>query len=501
MRFRLFLTGLVLLSAVCASGVGVSRVEVSGTEADAFRLSWPSVDCARGYAVNVWSNGVVGASDGVVVLSERFSSVPNQEYTKEWPVNDINLRGDYHFWTGALVRGYPSKSDGDLESAVVLGTENAPGWLLSEPLEVSGETVVRVRLTRHTDDDTAPALVAFVRDGVTNVSVAVSFSTAIHAFADYVITVSNLTRGCRLLVSSQRKLNGSKFGRVAVSEISVRSGCLAGEDVQVPVVSNEFVGACSYSCAGLAPALYGYSVAAQGELADPTPVTGEVDMRDPPWLRCWRASGFLPKPGTRALDLSGMDEIATARAWRNGLDGDGLYAFSGMGADVDVRPYSTAAVYLAVYQFNAGTEECRTNALALLGTGSGALWLVLPIRLDVKRPLEDLSVAYALWSLYRNGATADTELAFSWMKGDALSAMEDADADWVKEEDGGWKAGVDVERRVERRVKLPVRQLREANYLFLRWGVPQQAHSVMIGITELTVSGALRKPGLQVTVK
>lgn len=481
----------------------MGSVEVSGTDADAFRLSWTAAEGAEGYVVNVWTNGVVGASDGVETLGERFSSVTNREYKTPWSISEINSLGDYRNWTGELIRGYKSAGDGDLETAVVLGSETASGWLLSAPLDVSGEAVVRLRLTRHTEDDTAPVQVAFVRNGETNFAATVSFGTAIHSFADYSVVASNLANGCQLLVASQKKPNGKSFGRVAVAEISVRSGVSSGERVRMPVVEDRFVAECAYACEGLSPALYGYSVVPQigGRCDESDAVTGEVDMCDPPWLRCWRASGFLPKPCFRALDWSAMGKVASERTWQNGTDGDGLYAFSDSGADVCVRPYSTNATYLAIYQFVAGGGQVSTNALALLGTGSSGLSLVLPVRLDAVRMVTKLSVAYVLRQLPRKGFSADTELAFSWKTGDDIRAMEDAAKGWTADEAGGYVAAVGGEQCVSRRLEIPARELRGAKYLFLQWRVPKQANSAMIGLSDLVVSGALSKNGLLVMVK
>ena len=500
---RLFVTGLAFFAAVAARGEGVGPVDVSGTGADAFRLSWKACDGATGYVVNVWTNGTVGASEGVVVLGERFSGVPNQDYKNSWSINDINASGDYRRWTGEFIRGYPSTkaSDGS-EHAVVLGTADAAGWLLSDPLEVSGEALVRLRLTRHTDDDTAPALVAFVKDDLTNFVCDVSFGTAIHTFSDYSILASNLSAGCRLLVSSQRKQNGEKFGRVAVAGISVRGGYSAGTEAQVPVVKDAVVGETAYLFAGARPVRYGFSVAAKGDTADRTPAAGEVDMGNPPWLRCWRTSSFLPKPGMRVLDLAGMGKVKSRRDWLNGEDGDGLYAYSDAGSDADLRPYSESATHFAVYQFDAGTEGCPTNALALLGNGSSGLRLVLPIRLDARKPLAKLSVAYAVRCLnWRDSTTKDTALKFAWKACDDFRAMENAGAGWRMEDKGGYLASSNGAPRVERRIDFPVRKLRDAKYLFLQWSVPKQANSAMIGLSDLAVSGALRETGTVVFIR
>ena len=196
------LFGLLLTAAT--NGAGVDSVRVSGAEEDAFRLSWDAVDGADWYVVNVWTNGVADASEGAEVLCERFSNVPSNDYNHLWSMNDINGMGDYGYWVGEGMHGYERKSADDLESAIVLGSTTASGWLRSEPLELSKETIVRLRLTRHTKDDTASVLVAFLKNGETNFAENVRFGTAVHSFSDYTVIASNLTSGCQLLIASQK---------------------------------------------------------------------------------------------------------------------------------------------------------------------------------------------------------------------------------------------------------------------------------------------------------
>ena len=118
---------LSLLLTAATNGAGVDSVRVSGAEEDAFRLSWDAVDGADGYVVNVWTNGVADASEGVEVLCERFSSVRSQDYSHLWSMNDINGMGDYGRWVGEGMHGYKAKSEDDSESAIVLGSTTASG--------------------------------------------------------------------------------------------------------------------------------------------------------------------------------------------------------------------------------------------------------------------------------------------------------------------------------------------------------------------------------------
>lgn len=490
----------VLLLTAATNGTGVDSVRVSEAEEDAFRLSWDAVDGADGYVVNVWTNGVADASEGVEVLCERFSRVPSKDYSHLWSMNDVNGKGDYGHWVGEGMHGYEAKSEDDSEPAIVLGSTTASGWLRSEPLELSKETIVRLRLTRHTKDDTAPVLVAFLKNGETNFAESVKFGTAVHSFSDYTVIASNLTSGCQLLIASQ-KTGGQDFGRVAISEISVVSGYSPGMKIALPVVNELRVEGTSYLQERTSPVSYFFSVAAQGESVDENPIAGEVDMGDPPWLRCWRTSGFLPKPGVRALDLSGMDPIDSARDWVNGVDGDGLYAFMRANGVAKLRPFSAQATNYAVYQLKEDEGQDPAHGLGLLGNSTSEMRLVLPIRLDARRSLKTLSVSYVLSRLTWKDGTKNTELTFSWRTGDDIGAMEDLEAEWSEIKDGGFTFSAYDEDPVMCNVSITARQLQEAKYLFLQWSVPRQGSSAMIGMSNLAVGGALKDTGFCITIR
>ena len=500
-RLRGLLLAFSLYAISAAGGAGIDSVRVSGTEPDAFQISWNAVAGAEGYVVNVWTNGVIGASAGTEVLGERFSGVTNRDYTSQWSIADINQCCDYCHWSGESIRGYPSKFSGDEEHAIVLGSEGGSGWICSEPLAVSGETIVRLRLTRHTDDDTAPVLVAFLKNGETNFAESVSLGTAIHSFSDYAVAASNVTSGCQLLIATQKKRTGVKFGRVAVSGISVVSGYSPGQTVDLPVVSDQPVEGTSYLQERTSPVRYSYSVAARGASVDGTPVAGQVDMGDPPWLRCWRASGFLPKPGSRALDLSKMSPITSARDWVNGSDGDGLYAFMQTNGIAKLRPFSASATNYAVYQLKETSGQDLVYGLGLLGNGSSEMRLVLPIRLDARRPIKMLTVSYVLTRLTWKDKTKDTKLTFSWLTGDEIGAMEDLDAQWTEIADGGFAFSADDAEPVMCQVSFSARQLQSVKYLFLQWSVPMQGNSAMIGLSDLVVGGLLRNIGFCVKIR
>jgi len=301
----------------------------------------------------------------------------------------------------------------------------------------------------------------------------------------------------------------SAVGRISVSGTGADRFELSWEPVDgadgyvVNVWTNESDSVCSdvfqaetrFDCAAEA-VVYGYSVIARftvgGETVDSAAVAGRIDMSAPPWLKCWFLSSFLPRPGFRCADFSGLGRLEKMRDWSNGVDGDSFYAYKDGGPTAVVRPATTNSVYADLYCYNAGTKASPTNGLALLGSSSTGLRLVLPIRLDAERRLDSLAVSYGAREVKRG--TADrTVLAFAWATVGDILAMDGGDVAWTEVPEAAFAA---AEGLAGCRVDIPVKALGNASFLCLRWSVRKRANSSMIGISDVRVEGRLRDKGL-----
>jgi len=471
----------------------VGDVNTSEGMPSGFRISWDAVSDARAYLVNVWTNGIVGASEGTAVLGEDFSGVTNRAYAESWSVEEVNALGDYGHWTGVLMRGYESGA------GVVLGTDKDLGWLLSDPIAGGGDLRVCLRLTRHTEKDSVPLLVAFVSEGETNVvgQAGPGQIADVHVFKDFYLEATNIAVGSRLLLTTQRRESGT-CGRVAVGGVSVVSGYSEGSVAEFPICVECETTETAFSVGQTRAMVYGYSVAVRFEVGgtnvDSSAVVGCVDMADPPWLNCWSVSEFLPKPGRRRLDLSGFGMVTKEFNWTNGRDAGGLYAYVNGSPVEKCKAYSENAYIGGIYCRSTGSGTALTNDVALLASGSAEVALALPVRLDSERKLTSFGISFGAQQL--NAGSSPTALIFEWAVFDDFNAMTDVATQW--HEAARYVAGPE---RSEFAITLPVRGIRAGRYACLRWRVAAQANSAMIGLVEVCVTAGQRGSGMAVVVR
>lgn len=487
--FRIILSAFVFVASL-SNGRAATELEpvlISNWGSTGFCLRWNEASNAAGYVVNVWSNGVVGARSGERIIDEHFSGLESRGYRLPWAITEINRLGDYGRWNGELIRGYPSE-EGE-EVGVVLGTETACGWLLSNPLP-SGEFLVQLRLTRHTRGDTVPLLVAFVKNGATNFFSRITLSTEVHRFADYSFKTPSLPVGCQLLLSTQSRASGT-FGRVAVSSISLVTDFSEGVPRIYPIETNRFLHETSFILAETYQTTYGFSIATylSTGIEESSVAAGVIDMKNPPWRQYWHLSEILPRPGFREPDLSTYEQMDTFEPWINGANG--FYAFFDSEPIDKIRPVRDSSVFGGLYFYRTEDVHASQGSLALLGSSSSGVRLMLPIRLDAERLVDELTVSYVV-AQARASEVPGTTINFAWAAMDNLEALTGSAIEWKTVETASCVVGPEC---VRRHVMIPPKQLRHHEYVFFQWSVPRRANSDIVSIGEIRVSGQLHPPG------
>lgn len=226
-----------------------------------------------------------------------------------------------------------------------------------------------------------------------------------------------------------------------------------------------------------------------------TPDPGE---KDDGTSGCWSLSSFVPRPGNRTADFSplgGVIPSVSSNAWRNGQTVRGFHAFSGDNPCTNIRvgtPSSTAGG-LYVIVTNDVHGSCR--ALAVHGTSERKASLLLPIALNADYQLERMSVAYRIWELGKGKASS---LSFAYCAIDDLESMDATGLPWDIVGSAAWESG---DTNAVRTVEVPVNPFRVAKYACLRWQVPMQKDSPIIGISDVRVSVAVRPRGFAVLIR
>ena len=189
------------------------------------------------------------------------------------------------------------------------------------------------------------------------------------------------------------------------------------------------------------------------------PGTDDVDVP-----RSWSLSAFVPRPGFRAVDFSmlGYVKADTTNPWRNGLTIEGFHAFSDSGPCENIRLGNSSSSYSGLYAIAVDDAGSSAYALSVLGTSGSTMCLMLPIALDVERPLAQLSVGYRVWELSVEGRSST--LSFSYRTLDDLATMSASDAVWTFVGDADWSTGKNACGAI-RTIELPVKNLRGAKFV------------------------------------
>jgi len=441
--------------------------------------------------MSIWTNGLRGASEGTDVINERFSLVPAMDYSTDFPYSSLNHLGDYKSWYGENIYGCTGETN-----AIVLGKTPNPGYLLSGPLYGTGSLRIRLALARHTEKDSWPVLVELVTETGTNEIGQISLPTGSHQFREYVLDVDAFPSGAQLLIRSQLKSNG-ECSRVAIRSISAFVGFCKGEQTREHLTEKERALTTSFGCPVPTPTVYFYSIAPffsdqrEGEERE-----GSIDMSDPPWMRCWQLSQMPRMASFRELDLSGLIVLKKC-GWTNGVDG--IHACWDSGPIDTIYHFSEKATNSGIYLYNAGNDEQSRNELALLGTSGSGVSLILVLQQDAARPVKRFRLSYDIQRVVdRSQGGEGDELTLAWSGGSSFDDMNSAQACWHELPAGNLSKGKSDGLRS---VFISDRDVRQSKYIFIRWRVPKESNSSLIGIARITVSEPARADGLALIVR
>ena len=222
--------------------------------------------------------------------------------------------------------------------------------------------------------------------------------------------------------------------------------------------------------------------------------TDEGTERPP---RSWSLAAIARKPGYRDADFENLQYVYPDKTnpWVNGETVDGFHAFSDEGACTKIGVGNSSSTYSGLYVIVTNDENGPLRALSMLGTSGSAMELMLPIALDAASPVKRLSVGYRVWEL---ASGKSSTLSFSYRTLDDLGTMDVKDAVWTSVSNAVWETG---DEDVVRTVDLPKKDVRGAEFVCLRWSVPEKASSSIIGISNVRVSAEVGSSGFVVIVK
>ena len=201
-----------------------TNVVASGNTGSAFDLSWDAVEGATGYKVSIWTNVVVGASEGVVQWVEGFSN--SGATTGSSAAFDGVSHTDDKTAGWTCDRVYRSL----LQGAIRVGSSGAAGWIATPPFEnaYSGECLaIRLRACATNSSEAVQIPISIVSRGTTNDLSVVNIASGPDMAYQY-MPIAGIGVDDIVVVHSPDSTKSSGRPVLLLDEITIVSGYSAG---------------------------------------------------------------------------------------------------------------------------------------------------------------------------------------------------------------------------------------------------------------------------------
>lgn len=351
-----------------------TNVAATALTTDSIEVSWAPVDGASSYRVCVWTNNIVGASDGVDVWSDDFSSAAAGA-TSAKAISSEKFNDSYADAQGWECNQYiyPSTVAGAIR---IGGADKTKGGTLLSPQLAAGDWHLRIRAWRYKSEDGTDMPIMRVSGGTTSLVSVVTITTAPGTPDDVMVKLPRIADGDRLLLGSFT----NKLPRVILDRISLVSGYSEGESVSEVISETVVSDGTSCTISGLPPSmLVNLGVTAVGDYKSSSAMSESVlvDLANPPPRAMLNAVPISSLEAWRYLqDFDSMSELDSGSAWYNGVtlpywqsfkDGqaiDRIYASEGTSTSGRMYILSSAKTY--------ADGGCAFGSLA--PSGSSFVW-------------------------------------------------------------------------------------------------------------------------------
>ena len=327
--------------------------------ADSFKnsalLMWDAVEGANSYRVTIWTNTVVGASEGTDTWRETFSKMPESTNPQQMKPEDLGYADHGADWKNQSFSGLYYLSQG---GGIRLGKTEGAGEITVPHILSEGENLLRVSAFKYDGSGVRKlGIYALSADGsVTNGVAELQLTDADY---EYRVILPGDVVGGKVLLKS---MSSSQDCRVGITEISIWKDFSEGREEKI-VIGEKITGETSAVVGGLPESGFFAAVtaldgAASGSSAS-TPSEIAVRLQDAPKkmlpgsLVCGGytenfdclsrgSDGWFDGktvPYFLAAQNGGTAEKFSATSGIGGKNG-GLYAFHASGAE----SYSLAAV-------------------------------------------------------------------------------------------------------------------------------------------------------------
>lgn len=430
--------GLSLLSF--AAYVSPSELDAStcvvisnNTTGTSFDASWRPVVGATGYRVYVWTNNVVGASEGSVLWRETFANSPAKSSSVDFDVSYTDS-GESPW---AFYKAYAHSEAG----MVRVGNTSTKGALVSPPLPKWDDSQLTFLIVswRQTTSEGQDMPLGIVSGGETNIFGAIRLGDESKT---YHLALPELNAGDSIAIFSP---TNKASARAIIDEVAIISKYNAGTEVPSYVVDGRDVGeatSCRFENLPSVPVFF--AVEAYGKRGVTSAKTDAVtiDLANPDKVAVLNACPISSLAAN--IYVQDFDSLATItattgeKAWLNGTTLLYWQAYKGDAA-VDVFKYNGGAIKNNGLYALAANQNHSVRALGVYSGKNNEYAFGIAFTNDTDKIIALSSVEYSAqqWGF---GNTTNQTLSLCANVVDGL--------DWILAYDDGWTELVSTQSAV-----------------------------------------------------
>lgn len=503
-RFRIATDGLALTSFSATwpdtRPDAPSNVVATALTTDSLEVSWDAVEGAVGYRVSIWTNVVVGASEGIESWSDDFSRAAASG-ASPGVLSSATFNSAYADVEGweCVSYVYPSTNS----SAIRIGgaDKDRGGVLISPPLP-AGSWHLRMRAWRYRSDDGTDMPIQRVSAGVTSLVAIVAFTREATVPEEFLVDLPALNEGDHLVFCSFT----NKTPRVILDKVALVSGYSAGTSSPVVVKEVPVADGTATTIDGLPPAVpvfVGVRAIDAGGVLSATSVGVEVDLANPPpraTLNAWPVSSSADSTCRQDFDsVAGATMTSGDKDFYNGVTIPFMQAWQDSDAVTKFAYYAggnqTGAKFVAV----ATNINESTRAFGARGKQDTTMTWGLAFTNDTGSTISLTNVSYSAqqWGFAN---TTNQLLACEYLVTNRL--------DWIVNLTEGWQTCAETEARVLATHAMPEPtavdyvpsseiRIVPGEVLYLKWTFhpPAKGSSALMAIDDLTVRFKIPEQG------
>ena len=500
-RFRIATDGLALTSFSATwpdtRPDAPSNVVATALTTDSLEVSWDAVEGAVGYRVSVWTNVVVGASEGTVVWEDSLPGATNGASTTRMSDAKFNACFAHTGWTRSDKAGYPTGEDGTIR----MGTTGDSGWLQTPPIDVASDSGVLFRFrAKIGSSNTNPQMLVERISGDSTTIIGEVILTS--ELKEHVLVVPDWKSGDSIRFNSF----ASGDRRTIIGAVALVSGYSAGTSSPVVVKEVPVADGTATTIDGLPPAVpvfVGVRAIDAGGVSSATSAGVEVDLANPmprATLNAWPVSSSADSTCRQDFDsVAGATMTSGDKDFYNGVTIPFMQAWQGNDAATKFAHYAggnqTGAKFVAL----ATNINESTRAFGARGKQDTTMTWGLAFTNDTGSTIFLTNVSYSAqqWGFAN---TTNQLLSCEYLVTNRL--------DWIVNFTEGWQPCATTEARVLATHGMPEatavnyvpeEQIRIApgEVLYLKWTFhpPAKGSSALMAIDDLAVRFKIPEQG------